>query len=119
MNIECPHHNDINPIELDRDGGHYVYWVERLTRDDLHSKADIAQCLGWQRREIERLRARDERAALIALLDAAPDIYGSLECLIARYVGLVNSGDCGNWNPELEAEVIGARAALARARGEA
>lgn len=57
MSEECPHHDDINPIELDRDGGHYVYWVERLTRDDLHSKADIAQCLGWQRREIERLRA--------------------------------------------------------------
>jgi hypothetical protein len=55
---ECPHHSEINPIELDRNGGHYVYWVERLTRDDLHSKADIAQVLGWYRREIEALRVQ-------------------------------------------------------------
>ena len=32
--------------------------------------------------------------------------------LIERYCDLVNSGDCGFWNPEEEAPVIAARAAL-------
>lgn len=52
---EAPHHDSINPLEIDREGGHYVYWVERLTADKLHSKADIAQVLGWYRREIALL----------------------------------------------------------------
>ena len=36
----------------------------------------------------------------------------ALTALLDRYVGLVNCGDCGNWNPETEEEVIAARAAL-------
>jgi hypothetical protein len=36
----------------------------------------------------------------------------ALEGLTAMYVAMVNSGDCGFWNPEEEAEVIAARAAL-------
>jgi hypothetical protein len=44
--------------------------------------------------------------------------YQALEILLERYVGLVNCGDCGNWNPEQEEEVISARAVLAKARGE-
>lgn len=38
----------------------------------------------------------------------------ALANLLDRYVGLVNCGDCGFWNPETEPEVIAARAALAR-----
>lgn len=37
----------------------------------------------------------------------------ALESLLDRYVGLVNCGDCGFWDPEKEREVIEARAALA------
>jgi hypothetical protein len=37
----------------------------------------------------------------------------ALAQLLTRYTELVNSGDCGNWNPETELEVRDARAALA------
>ena len=36
----------------------------------------------------------------------------ALEGMLDRYVSLVNCGDCGNWNPEEEPEVIAAREAL-------
>jgi len=36
----------------------------------------------------------------------------ALRELLEMYVQLANSGDCGNWNPEEEDEVIAARAAL-------
>lgn len=34
--------------------------------------------------------------------------------LLERYVELVNCGDCGNWNPETEEQVIAMRAELAK-----
>jgi hypothetical protein len=36
----------------------------------------------------------------------------ALEGLLKRYTSLVNCGDCGNWDPETEPEVIQARRAL-------
>ncbi len=36
----------------------------------------------------------------------------SLKKLLEMYIAMVNSGDCGNWNPEEEEEVIEARNAL-------
>jgi hypothetical protein len=36
----------------------------------------------------------------------------ALDNLLNRYVGLVNSGDAGNWDPEQEQEVRDARAVL-------
>jgi len=36
----------------------------------------------------------------------------ALEDLLDHYVGLVNSGDAGNWDPETEVFVINARKAL-------
>lgn len=47
-----------------------------------------------------------EAATRIERLEAA------LKGMVDIYVSLVNCGDCGNWNPEKENEVIGARAAL-------
>lgn len=44
-----------------------------------------------------------------------PDCRKALEALLDRYTELVNSGDCGNWNPEEEQVVIDARSALVRA----
>ena len=38
----------------------------------------------------------------------------ALRDLLDRYIGLVNCGDCGSWNPEDEQPVIDARAALVR-----
>lgn len=36
----------------------------------------------------------------------------ALEALLEKYTQLVNCGDCGNWDPELEDEVIQARGLL-------
>jgi hypothetical protein len=52
------------------------------------------------------------------LIAAAPDLLEALEFFVERYAALVNSGDCGNWNPETDAEVIKARAAIKKAKGE-
>jgi hypothetical protein len=38
---------------------------------------------------------------------------------LSEYVALVNSGDAGNWDAEEEDKVIKARAAIAKAKGEA
>ena len=54
--------------------------------------------------EIERLKR--ER-------DALADV---LETLTECYVGLVSSGDCGNWDAETDVEVMAARALLAQVR---
>jgi hypothetical protein len=39
--------------------------------------------------------------------------YEALVALVKRYVGLVESGDAGFWDPEKEHEVIYARASIA------
>lgn len=51
------------------------------------------------------------------LIAAAPELLEALTEMTERYAELVNCGDCGNWDPEEETEVIAARAALAKARG--
>lgn len=61
--------------------------------------------------------AREEAKANAHLISAAPDQNAALSELLERYTSLVNCGDCGNWDPETEAEVINARAALAKAQG--
>lgn len=53
------------------------------------------------------------------LIAAAPAMAEALENILMRYVDMVNSGDCGHWDPETEIFVIEARAALSLARGEA
>ncbi|MBW3095668.1 hypothetical protein [Pseudohoeflea coraliihabitans] len=53
------------------------------------------------------------------LIAAAPDLLEALEGLLAKYTELVSSGDCGSWDPEKESEVIAARAAIAKAKGDA
>lgn len=57
-----------------------------------------------QLRRAREARLREEHAALLS----------SLEDLLAHYVGLVNSGDAGIWNPENEAIVIRSRALIHR-----
>jgi len=49
------------------------------------------------------------------LIAAAPDMFEALAGLLEHYLSLVNSGDAGFWDPEKEAQVIAARAALAKA----
>lgn len=40
-------------------------------------------------------------------------LSSALTALLDHYLQLVNCGDCGNWDPEIEDVVIEARAALA------
>lgn len=56
-----------------------------------------------------------EDASLIA---AAPDLLEALEKFVKEYTEMVNSGDCGFWDPENEDKVKAARAAIAKAKGE-
>jgi hypothetical protein len=57
-----------------------------------------------------------ERAAKVAtLIAAAPTLLSSLQSMLERYTSLVNCGDCGNWDPEQEPNVIAARAAISKA----
>ena len=59
----------------------------------------------WARPILMRSEAdKEERERMRAALDG----------LLERYVSLVNSGDGGSWNPETEAEVIAARAAIGK-----
>lgn len=50
--------------------------------------------------------------ALLAAATEREAMRSALENLLTMYVRMVNSGDYGNWDPETEAEVIAARAAL-------
>lgn len=56
----------------------------------------------------------EEQSANARLIAASPDLYAALEAMLDHYVSTVNSGDCGNWDPETEDVVKAARAALAR-----
>lgn len=56
----------------------------------------------------------DANARLIA---AAPDLLEACRGILARYLSLAGSGDCGFWNPEEESWVITVRAAIAKAEG--
>jgi hypothetical protein len=49
------------------------------------------------------------------LIAAAPELLEALEAMTRMYASLVESGDCGFWNPEEVDEVRAARAAIARA----
>lgn len=52
------------------------------------------------------------------LIAAAPRLFNALQAMLDRYVSLVNSGDAGNWDPQIELEVIEATFALKSALGE-
>lgn len=72
----------------------------------------------WICGEIENHIASKEAWANAHLIAASPELRDALDRLLARYVGLVESGDAGFWNAEEEDEVIAARAALAKAEGQ-
>lgn len=66
----------------------------------------------------ERIRTpAEELEATAALAQAAPDMFEALKNFVAEYVDFVESGDAGFWDPEKEAKVIAARAAIAKAEG--
>ena len=40
------------------------------------------------------------------------ELRKALNDMVEMYIGMVNSGDCGNWNPEEDEEVVAARKVL-------
>ena len=55
-------------------------------------------------------------AFIVRACNSHQQLVDALTCFVDRYVALVNSGDCGNWNAEHDVEVVRARAALSAAR---
>ena len=49
------------------------------------------------------------------LIAAAPALLEALQAVTSIYVQLVNTGDAGRWDPEMEHEIQAARAAIAKA----
>ena len=60
----------------------------------------------------------NEQEANAHLIAAAPMLLEALEQFLSEHIDLVESGDCGFWDPEKEEKVIKARAAIAIAKGE-
>ena len=85
---------------------------------------------GWCRQhhpETEQVRESERTAKYEAkwdrerqrqhLANSAGPLLAALQNLLERYIALINCGDCGHWDPEQEAVVIAARAAIAQATG--
>jgi len=83
----------------------------RKERDELRAEVNVAP-----RVLAEAWAERDTALARVAALekDAESAVY-ALTTLLDRFTRLVNSGDCGRWNPEEEPVVIRARAVIADA----
>jgi hypothetical protein len=71
---------------------------------ELQGMAEAAAIHGFPRTERTAIEAKTR-------IEAAEQ---ALRDLLDRYTALVNCGDCGNWNPETEPEVIAARRALGK-----
>lgn len=69
--------------------------------------------------ETDDPKSDEEIEATMALLESSPALFEALKQFVSEYVALINSGDCGNWDPETEEKVIKARAALSSAQPEA
>ncbi len=51
------------------------------------------------------------------LHNAAPALLEALQKLTTRFVDMIESGDCGQWQPSAEPTVSAAIAAIAKAEG--
>jgi len=77
---------------------------------DAADSANIALC-HYEKTEM----TATETKANARLIASAPELLAALQAILNRYIDLAGSGDCGNWNPETEPQVIQARAAIAKA----
>lgn len=57
-------------------------------------------------------RIAKHNAGLVGFVSVEDKLKFALKDLLEKYTQLVNCGDCGNWDPETEKEVIAARALL-------
>jgi hypothetical protein len=86
------------------------------------------KCSDWEMYHDTREQAQAHINSLMAehkrkesderIRKAAPQLLDALEEITEMYCAMINSGDCGNWNPETDKEVIKSRAAIAAAKGE-
>ena len=99
--------------------------LDRLRREEEERQRIEAERVAAERAEEDRRIAEERRAAdleeeqrkrrLAQVQHAGPELASALQALLRRYVGLVESGDAGNWNTEEEEVVVNARAALSKA----
>lgn len=95
--------------------------LEELT-EALRAARDVGICPQGAA-EIAELVWSQSPGPKLALANAelrgiASELHEALSALLKHYVTLIQSGDCGFWDPEKEDQVRAARAALAKARGE-
>jgi len=57
----------------------------------------------------------EEKEANAKLIAAAPDLLEALQEITNMYINLIDSGDCGFWNPREDNEVIKAVKAIKKA----
>lgn len=61
---------------------------------------------------------RNERESNARLIAAAPELLEALEVILKNYISFATCGICGYGGAEREEEVIAAKSAIAKARGE-
>lgn len=93
--------------------------VEKAAEDiaDIIDNAIDSGAIRFMGRERTPYLPTDTALALAKqILDAcqAEELAAKLRMMTEHYVELAGCGDCGNWNPEEEPEVIEARALLAK-----
>ena len=109
-------------------GQTYIDHVGAMTVEGLHRKTDIAAELAARDICIKQLqctlgkivnskvlmsdRCVSKTNQLVEMSRQLLNTREALEAFVDMYVGTVNSGDCGNWDPETDKEVILVRKVL-------
>lgn len=69
----------------------------------------------WTIADVTKKSTFEEEEANAKLIAAAPDLLEALQDLKKMYEQLIDCGDCGNWNPREDKEVIKAHNAINKA----
>ena len=100
----------------DHNTGEFLFWIEG---DD----QNINVCNFYYRSLdglwVENTNAEANAARIVQCVNSHDDLVAALEAFIGEWVELAISGDAGFWDPEKDAVVINARAALLKAKGGA
>jgi hypothetical protein len=109
-------------------------WLVRFDEDRYDSKLSVLEVIDGSEASLnhpqgELVLARvnvsafaphmDEPLANARLIAAAPELLAALEAVTKAYVELVQSDYPPSWSAEKDSEVIAARAAIAKAKGNA
>jgi hypothetical protein len=107
-------------------------WLVRFDEDRFDSKLSVLEVIDGRDESLnhpqgELVLARvnvsafaphmDEPLANARLIAAAPELLAALEAVTKAYVELVQSDYPPSWSAEKDSEVIAARAAIAKAKG--